>query len=86
MLVEEVLDGSFNLMRTLKETPDGQIIIKYYNSKKKFLPKQRKMLVKLVLDKMFSMKNKFSVNERYEIARQISLVFLTELSVSVFLI
>lgn len=74
----------FHLPTVLKQTTEGRGIVSYYETKRVLLPKHQKKLVKLILDKVFSIKKEMTIGEREEIARQIGLAFITEKSVSSF--
>lgn len=71
----------FNLSTVLNESTDGKNIIKHYENEGMILPKHRKLLNKLILNKTFSIKNQLTIAEREDIAQQISLVFHKEKSV-----
>lgn len=71
----------FNLSTVLNESTDGKNIIKHYEHEGMILPKHRKLLNKLILNKVFSIKNELTISEREDIAQQISLVFHNEKSV-----
>lgn len=71
----------FDLSTILNETPAAKSIIHYYEVNNTILPKHRELLNKLILNKTFSLKNKLTHEEKFEIAQQISFVFQTEKSV-----
>lgn len=75
------LSSWFNLSIVLNDTPGGKAIMKYYGEEGRILPKHKKTLNKLILNKTFSIKDRLTVPEREEIAQQISLVFHNEESV-----
>lgn len=83
MLETEVQEDNqtFELLKVLEESEDGRNVMKFYKARRMILPKHQKQLVKLIIDKVFLIKKKLSVEERFAIARDISLVFLTEPSV-----
>lgn len=71
----------FNLTTVLNDSLDGKAILKYYEKEGLILPKHKKKLNNLILEKTFSVKNDLTVSDREEIAQQISLVFHNEQSV-----
>lgn len=75
----------FHLPTVLKETTEGRNILSFYKEKQMLLPKHQKKLLKLILQNVFSTKKVMNISERGEIARQISLLFMKENSVSSFL-
>lgn len=73
-----IFNSEFNLNEVLKKNDDGIELINYYAQRKKFMPKHRKILVKLIVDHLVSLKYKTGCKKIGDISNQISLVFLNE--------
>lgn len=73
---------SFNLKNVLSGTQEGLSIIATYEQNKKLQIRDRREIVKLILDHIFSEKMRLHKNEISEIASQIATLFVTESKVS----
>ncbi len=63
----------------LSKSEEGTGLVKYYENKKKLLPEQRKLLVKLIVDHLVIASKKRVPNSHIgDISRQIAIVFSTE--------
>ncbi len=69
----------------LKETTCGKAILKDYEVKGQILPKDRKKLNKLILQKIFAQKTKLTIADKEAIVQQICLLFHKERHVNLFL-
>lgn len=64
--------------RILSGTEEGIDLTAYYETRKKFMREQRKLLVKLIVNYLVSLKKRASKTQINDISRQISVIFPTE--------
>lgn len=65
----------------MERTEEGIDLTNYYEKKKKLMPEHRKLLVKLVVDYLVTLKKRVGNPKIGDIAWQISVVFPTEAKV-----
>lgn len=67
-----------NVNLIMERTEEGIDIIQFYKNRKKLMPEQRKLLVKLIVDYLMTFKSKQSNKKIGELSKQIAMIFPTE--------
>lgn len=62
----------------LRSTEAGLDLKKYYEKRNKFLPEQRKLLIKIIVDHLIDLKTKISGKQIGELADEIPILFPRE--------